>query len=62
MITVEIKINGALLYARSARNTGSKNNDGETIYFCDEGSMINHKREDGAVVLARKMLDTIEEI
>lgn len=31
------------------------------VYACDDGSIINHDYEDGAVELAHKMLKTIKE-
>lgn len=61
MITVAILINGNPIMARSAVNKGCKNEKGETRYRCDDGSHIMHKREDGAVKLAKKLLDTIVE-
>ena len=59
MITVSISINGRVIYARSARNVG-----GEDIckYRLDDGSFILHKRKNGAIKLAKKMLDTIKEV
>ena len=71
MITVQILINGAVILSRSARNTGSVVDNanlsgpmslsGECIYAVDDGSTIKHKRADGAVKLAKAMLDTIHE-
>ena len=63
MITVTISINGKTIYCRTAVNTGEKINsvDGKfTIYDVDTGEQINHIRDEGAVVLAKKMLDTIK--
>lgn len=62
MITVTISINGAPIYTRSARNTGEKDADDRTIYNVDTGEKIGHYRQDGAVKLARALLETIEEI
>lgn len=60
MLTVSILINGQPLYTRSAvRTKGSK--DKICIYECDNGSTIEHYYNDGAVVLAHKLLDTIKE-
>ena len=63
MITVAILINGNPLMARSATNTGiiDKDRGGTTIYRCDTGQDIYHYPSDGAVALAHKLLDTIEE-
>ena len=41
-------------------NRGEKSH-GQTRYETDTGKMIWHCEEDGAVVLARKLLDTIKE-
>ena len=63
MITVTILINGHPIFTRSAINRGqSKRSLRKTRYELDDGSEILHKREDGAVVLAKKMLDTIREL
>lgn len=63
MITVTITINGRILYSRTAVN---KSPDGTldssiTTYAVDDGSVIKHRRNLGAVPLAKKMLDTIKE-
>ena len=60
MITVSILINGEPLFTRSAyRIAGSP---GEICrYKCDDGSFIEHYYNAGAVSLAKKMLDTIDE-
>lgn len=62
MISVTIFINETPIITRGARNTGKKNKAGETIYQCDDGRKIKHKYEDGAVALAKKMLDGVKEI
>ncbi len=61
MITVAILINGNPLMARSASNTGREDSKGRTVYACDDGSAIYHHDEDGAVALAKKLMDTIVE-
>ena len=61
MLTVAILVNGNPLMARSATNTLEETADGSHIYLCDTGEKIFHKREDGAVKLAHKLLDTIKE-
>ena len=66
MITVSIFINGKPVLTRSAVNKGPvKNKKGKDLilyqYAVDDGSTIYHAREDGAVKLAKKMLDTIKE-
>lgn len=62
MMTVVIYVNGTPVYARSAVNVGSENEKGETKYICDAGKSIRHKREDGAIELAKKMLDSIRDL
>ena len=61
MITVQILINGNVILARSARNVDPKLDAEESTYKVDDGSTIKPKRKDGAVKLAKAMLDTIEE-
>lgn len=58
MITVSIHINGAPIFVRSAVRvvTGEPNQ-----YRVDDGSTIEHHYDDGAIVLAKKLLDTIKE-
>ncbi len=60
MITVAILINGNPLMARSATNI-SGGNKGVQKYKVDDGQIIEHRYEDGVVVLAKKLLDTIKE-
>lgn len=59
MITVTIAINNRVILTRSAVNT-TKVKKYQTIYRVDTGEEILHFPEDGAVVLAKKMLDTIK--
>ena len=61
MITVAILINGNPIMARSAVNKGCENNKGEIRYKVDDGSHVRHNPKDGAVQLAKKLLDTIIE-
>lgn len=60
MITVTILIGGKPIFTRSARNNGETRN-GKTLYRCDDNSEIWHRRKDGAIKLAKMMLDTINE-
>lgn len=61
MISVAIMINGNPIIARSAVNQGKpKRTDGKVEYFVDDGTKIYHKPSDGAIALAKKMLDTIK--
>lgn len=60
MITVSILINGQPIYTRSARRLTEKGK-GNCAYAVDTGQTIEHNYEDGAVVLAKKLLDTIKE-
>jgi hypothetical protein len=59
MITVSIAINAHAIYTRSAVNQAT----GKTpeSYKLDTGEIIKHDPNDGAVVLAIKMLNTIKE-
>ena len=61
MITVTIFVNGSPVYSRSARNVTGKSS-GPNRYLVDTGDVIQHFREEGAVVLAKKMLDTVHDI
>jgi len=62
MITVSININSQPIYTRSAVNTGERHKITNHVkYALDTGQIILHHPEDGAVVLAKKMLDTIQE-
>ena len=58
MITVGVFINGGLLVSRSAVNT-TRQRDGKTVYRLDDGRELLHRPEDGAVALAKALLDTI---
>lgn len=61
MITVAILINGQPIMARSAVNEGeSPKKPGHHLYRCDDGTVIEHKRDWGAVPLAIQLLDTIK--
>lgn len=61
MITVTIFVGEVPLYTRTARNTGRENDRGHKAYELDTGDILFHKPEAGAVVLAKKMLDTVVE-
>lgn len=61
MITVTILINGNPILTRSAVNRIELNDQGETKYTTDAGDVLYHKRDKGAVELAKKMLDSIKE-
>ena len=60
MISVAILINGNPIMARSAVNVSDDYGKGNQIYKCDDGTLIEHVYEDGAVILAKKLLDTIK--
>ncbi len=64
MITVQILINAQVIYARTARNV-SEPIEGRIPQICsyilDSGEKIRHLRADGAVVLAKKMLNHVKE-
>jgi len=59
MITVAIMINANPIITRSAVNRGQVRDTGITKYHVDDGTTIHHKREDGPVVLAKKLLDNV---
>jgi len=64
MIGVSITINGKLIYHRTAINTTESEFDSQhkpNTYHVDTGDVIKHIPDDGAIVLAKKMLDTIDE-
>jgi hypothetical protein len=66
MITVSILINGQPIFTRSATQEGEyigglKKSKGYYRYKLDDGTVLIHKRDDGAVKLAKMMLDTIKE-
>ena len=63
MLRVSIGINNWTLYARTAVNREEQLGlrGDETPYEVDTGEIIYHRREDGAVALAHKLLDTIKE-
>jgi hypothetical protein len=58
LITVAILINGQPIVVKTAVNVG-RSKDGAHKYICDGGDIIWHNRDDGAVELARQLLDTI---
>jgi len=60
MITVAILINGNPIVAKNAINQRETNERGETKYLNDAGEIIWHKSEDGAKVLAIKLLESIK--
>lgn len=57
MIGVYITINGEPIFARTAVNRLRERG----VYVSDDGSEIQHNPDDGAVALAIKMLQTIQE-
>ena len=61
MITVTILINGQPIYTRSAVNI-SEGIKTEADYKVDDGTILRHIPEDGAISLVKKMLDTIKEV
>lgn len=60
MITVSISINGEPIFARTAVNIGKVSN-GFTKYKLDSGNTVLHKRKEGAVALAKLMLNDIKD-
>lgn len=60
MITVNILINGKPIYTRSARRIQGEA-DELCTYKVDNGAIIEHHHSDGALELAKKLLEEIEE-
>ena len=61
MITVTIEINGKTIYARTANNISKIYGKGMQEYHVDTGEIVKHDFDDGCIVLAKKLLDTIKE-
>lgn len=65
MITVQVLINGQVLFCRSASNISDDKHykkKGEIHkYKCDDGRIIEHRPSEGVIPLCKKMLDTIQE-
>lgn len=61
MMNVTIAINCNPLYTRTAVNITPDGRD-YCEYKLDDGTIIKHKRSEGAKALAKKMIDTIEEV
>lgn len=57
MITVQVLINGEVIFARTSVNRLKEHG----VYVQDTGERIIHDPDDGAVALAIKMLHTIED-
>lgn len=54
-------INGNPILARSAVNKGYAPNKDGCVYEVDDGNIVLHDPDDGAVQLAKKLLDLIKE-
>lgn len=61
MLEVNIEINKREIVSRKVVNQGEKDVDGRTKYLVDGEEVIWHRREDGAVELAQKVLAITEE-
>lgn len=59
--SASINISGNVLTARSCYNTGDVDDQGRTKYKVDNGEVIWHRRSDGAVELAKKLLETVKD-
>lgn len=61
MITVEVLINGVLIHKASAHRQTERHKRGdENAYLVYEnGSTVYHRYEDGAIPLAKKLLETL---
>ena len=63
MITVTIFVNGAPILSRSATRINKTVIKGKKSHYkVDTGDTITHDYDDGAVILAKKMLDTIHPV
>lgn len=62
MISVQININGNCIMARSAVRIKDKDDNGDATYKVDDGKIIKHNPNKGAVALAQKLLDCIIEV
>lgn len=63
MITVAILINGQPIFTRSAtRQEDDVFENKPNTYKTDSGEIIKHDHKDGAIELAKKLLDTIHEV
>ena len=60
MITVSIVINGETILTRFAVNRG-EHERGIRVYAVDDGTVIYHHPDDGAIKLAINMLKTTKE-
>jgi len=61
MITVAIMINGHPLMSRAAARIEDPDKDGKATYKLDSGRVIKHAPVDGAISLAHKLLDDLDE-
>lgn len=61
MITVSIFINSRPILTRSGHRRTKRHatKEGKHAYMLDTGEVIYHDEDDGPVILAKKMLDTI---
>jgi len=57
MIGVYITINGTTIFARTAVNRLAEHG----VYIADDGSRVKHDPDDGAVALAIKLLQLIQD-
>lgn len=64
MITVQILINGEVILARSASNVSGKHipKDEPNAYKVDTGEIISHIPDKGVCKLAKRLIDTIQEV
>lgn len=62
MLSVTIRINEQVVFHRSvSRRYDPLDKNGEYTYDCDDGRVIKHNPDDGAVKLAQKVIAGIKE-
>lgn len=59
--SISLGVNDRIITGRSCYNTGETDGEGRHKYQVDTGEIVWHDRDEGAVALAKKLLDTIED-
>lgn len=61
MFTVEVKVNGQLIFSRSCNRIAGDMN-GPCLYVSDDGQFIEHHYDHGAAILAARLLANVTNI